>query len=160
LVQKNVNHNGNKMAFEMNGDTFYRGDLGEGDTVLFTQNHYDLGVQNGSLGTITSVEQDETTYGEVLLDSGEKIAVTQSLMDCMELGYCITLHKGQGSQWPRIIIALQAGRIVDRAWIYTAITRAETEVHIVGSTQVFQSITQSPSNAHKRNSYLLNLLMQ
>jgi exodeoxyribonuclease V alpha subunit len=160
LVQEKVNPNGNKMAFEINGDTFYRGDLGEGDTVLFTQNHYDLGVQNGSLGTITSVEQDETTYGEVLLDSGEKIAVTRSLMDCMELGYCITLHKGQGSQWPRIIIALQAGRIVDRAWLYTAITRAETEVHIVGSSDVFKSVTQSASNAHKRNSYLLNLLMQ
>jgi superfamily I DNA and RNA helicase len=72
----------------------------------------------------------------------------------------ISVHKGQGSQWPRIIIALQAGRIVDRAWLYTAITRAETEVHIVGSSDVFKSVTQSASNAHKRNSYLLHLLMQ
>ena len=158
LVQSHVNPDGNKMAFEMNGDRFYRDDLREGDTVLFTKNHYDLGVQNGSLGTLTSVAQDETTYGEVLLDSGEKVSITQSLMDCMELGYCITLHKGQGSQWPRIIIALQAGRIVDRAWLYTVITRAETEVHIVGSSDVFKSVTQSSSNAHKRNSYLLELL--
>ncbi|MCG9578178.1 ATP-binding domain-containing protein [Vibrio tubiashii] len=45
----------------------------------------------------------------------------------MELGYAITLHKAQGSQFPRIIIALQNGRIVDRAWLYTAITRAEVK---------------------------------
>ncbi|MFM5206549.1 ATP-binding domain-containing protein [Aeromonas veronii] len=76
----------------------------------------------------------------------------------MQLGYCITLHKAQGSQFPRIIIALQTGRIVDRAWIYTAITRAEHDVHIVGSTAEFAAITKAPSNAHNRNSYLRDLL--
>lgn len=158
LVQASVNLDGKKLAFELHGDKFYRDDLRQGDTVLFTQNHYDLGIQNGSLGTLTSVEQDETTFGEVVLDTGDKVAITQSLLDCMELGYCITLHKGQGSQWPRIIVALHPGHIVDRAWIYTAITRAETEVHIVGGSNVFQKVVQSTSNAHKRNSYLLKLL--
>ncbi|MFQ2613122.1 hypothetical protein ACK3ZS_20330, partial [Aeromonas caviae] len=61
-------------------------------------------------------------------------------------------------QFPRIIIALQKGRIVDRAWLYTAITRAEHEVHIVGSTAEFAAITKAPSNAHNRNSYLRDLL--
>ncbi|WP_393923181.1 ATP-binding domain-containing protein [Aeromonas hydrophila] len=51
------------------------------------------------------------------------VYVTQSLLDCMRLGYCITPIKAQGSQFPRIIIALQKGRIADRAWLYTAITR-------------------------------------
>ncbi len=94
----------------------------------------------------------------VELDTGESVYVTQSLLDCMRLGYCITLHKAQGSQFPRIIIALQTGRIVDRAWIYTAITRAEHDVHIVGSATEFTSITKAPSNAHNRNSYLRELL--
>jgi exodeoxyribonuclease V alpha subunit len=158
LIQNNLNPNGEKMVFEMNGDVFYRSDLREGDTVLFTKNHYDIGVQNGSLGTLTSVDHDEAYFGEVLLDTNEKVAITKSLMECMEPGYCITLHKGQGSQWPRIIIALQPSRIVDRAWLYTAITRAETEVHIVGDSAVFKRVTQATSNAHKRNSHLLDLL--
>ena len=76
----------------------------------------------------------------------------------MELGYAITLHKAQGSQFPRIIIAFQKGRIVDRAWLYTAITRAENEVHIVGSAGDFKGIVEQQSNSHKRNSYLLELL--
>ncbi|MCQ6453604.1 helicase C-terminal domain-containing protein, partial [Vibrio parahaemolyticus] len=46
----------------------------------------------------------------------------------MELGYSITLHKAQGSQFQRIIIALQKGRIVDLDWLYTEITRAESEI--------------------------------
>ncbi|MBF4302828.1 ATP-binding domain-containing protein, partial [Vibrio anguillarum] len=108
--------------------------------VLFTQNHYEKGIQNGSLGTLTSVKHSGDSYGEITLDTGDKIEVTQSVLDCMELGYAITLHKAQGSQFPRIIIALQNGRIVDRSWLYTAITRAESEIHIVGSSDDMKSI--------------------
>ncbi|MBO1915757.1 ATP-binding domain-containing protein [Providencia rettgeri] len=82
------------------------------------------------------------------------------MLDCMELGYAITLHKAQGSQFPRIIIALQKGKIVDRAWLYTAITRAEVEIHIVGSSDELRVITEAHSNSHKRNSYLSELLHQ
>lgn len=83
------------------------------DAVLFTQNHYDKGIQNGSLGMLTNAKTSGDSYGEVTLDTGEKVEITQSVLDCMELGYAITLHKAQGSQFPRIIIALQKGRIVD-----------------------------------------------
>lgn len=76
----------------------------------------------------------------------------------MELGYAITLNKAQGSQFPRIIIALHKGKIVDRAWLYTAITRAESEIHIVGAVDDFRAFTESPSHSHRRNSYLVELL--
>ncbi len=159
LIQQAVNPEGNSLEFEINGDKFFL-PLRLNDAVLFTQNHYDKGVQNGSLGTLTNLQNSRDVYGEVTLDTGEKIEVTQSMLDCMSLGYAITLHKAQGSQFPRIIIALQKSRIVDRAWLYTAITRAETEIHIVGSQEDFATITQSLSNSHRRNSYLLELLKQ
>ena len=141
----------------MHGESFFQ-NLKLNDAILFTQNHYDKGIQNGSLGVLTSVEPSEESYGEVTLDSGDKIEITQTVLDCMELGYAITLHKAQGSQFPRIVIALQKGKIVDRAWLYTAITRAESEIHIVGSQSDMERITKAPSNSHKRNSYLAELL--
>ena len=125
---------------------------------MFTKNNYDKGIQNGSLGVLSSVKSVGGSFGSVTLDTGKDIEVTQAILDCMELGYCITLHKAQGSQFPRIIIALQKGMIVDRAWLYTAITRAESEIHIVGTQQDFNEITKLPSNSHKRNSYLVDLL--
>ena len=88
------------------------------------------------------------------------VDVTSSVLDCMELGYAITLHKAQGSQFPRTIIALQQGKIVDRAWLYTAITRAEAEIHIVGSSDELRAITKACSNSLKRNSYLSKILQQ
>lgn len=156
-VQESVNENGEMLQFCINGDEFYL-NLRENDQVLFTQNLYDKGINNGTLGELTSVESSDDGYGEVTLDTGEKVKITESILDCMELGYAITLHKAQGSQFPRVIIALQNGRIVDKAWLYTAITRAELEVHIVGSEDDFKAITESPSNSHKRNSYLQEIL--
>lgn len=157
LIQKTVNPNSGGLEFVINGDRFFL-PLRLNDKVLFTQNHYDKGIQNGSLGTLTSVRSSGDCYGEVILDTGEKIEVTQTVLDCMELGYAITLHKAQGSQFPRIVIALQRGRIVDRAWLYTAITRAECEIHIVGNSEDIQYITQASSHSHKRNSHLKDLL--
>ncbi|WP_348708125.1 AAA family ATPase [uncultured Pseudoalteromonas sp.] len=159
LTQEAVNPNGNRLEFEMHGEKFFQ-NLRLNDAILFTQNHYDKGIQNGSLGMLTSVESSGESYGEVTLDTGDKVEITQSVLDCMELGYAITLHKAQGSQFPRIIIALQKGKIVDRAWLYTAITRAEAEIHIVGSSDELRVITESHSNSHKRNSYLIELLRQ
>lgn len=161
-VQQSLNPSGQRIEFELYGESFFL-DLRLNDTVLFTQNHYDKGIQNGSLGRLVcvdTVEGEERIFGKVELDIGDTVDLTQSLLDSMELGYCITLHKAQGSQFPRVIIALQKGRIVDRAWLYTAITRAEAEVHIVGSSQTFKSITQAPSHSHKRQSYLKDLLSE
>tara|TARA_Y100000815_G_scaffold149537_1_gene135273 strand:- start:11151 stop:13316 length:2166 start_codon:yes stop_codon:yes gene_type:complete len=157
LVQDRVNPDGCRLEFELHGEMFFQ-NLRLGDAILFTQNHYDRGIQNGSLGTLASVTSDEGSLGLVTLDTGSSIEITQSVLDCMELGYAITLHKAQGSQFPRIIIALQNGKIVDRAWLYTAITRAEAEIHIVGSVEDFRAITHAASNSHRRNSYLAELL--
>lgn len=157
LIQESVNPEGCRLEFEINGEIFFQ-NLKLNDAILFTQNHFDKGIQNGSLGTLTSVISSGESYGEVTLDTGDTIKVTQSVLDCMELGYAITLHKAQGSQFPRIIIALQKGRIVDKAWLYTAITRAEAEVHIVGSANVMKLITELQSHSQKRNSYLAELL--
>lgn len=159
LTQEVVNPHGDRLEFALHGERFFQ-NLRLNDAILFTQNHYDKGIQNGSLGTLTSVQSSGESYGEVTLDTGDKVEVTQSVLDCMELGYAITLHKAQGSQFPRIIIALQKGKIVDRAWLYTAITRAEAEIHIVGSEADFISVTQNISNANLRMSYLCELLTQ
>jgi exodeoxyribonuclease V alpha subunit len=165
-VQSAVNSHGEMLRFTMYSEEFFL-NLRLNDAVLFTKNLYHRGIQNGSLGVLSGVEPEqddsdelaETYFGDVTLDTGDRIKITQDVLDCMELGYAITLHKAQGSQFPRVIIALHKGRIVDRAWLYTAITRAENEIHIVGSQEDFIAIAAATSNASRRNSYLLNLLI-
>lgn len=158
LIQSAVNADSRRLEFELYGERYYQ-NLSLGDVVLFTQNHYKKGIQNGSLGKLTSIQTSGDKLGEVTLDSGDIVGINQSLLDCMELGYAITLHKAQGSQFRRVIIALNKSKIVDRSWLYTAITRAETEVHIVGEEADFKAVIKAPSYSHRRNSYLSTLLL-
>ena len=159
--QKLINPDGQRLQFRLHGDDFFL-DMRVGDPILFTKNNYNIGIQNGSLGILSSTERDtqngQETFGIVTLDTGEAISITDGIFDCMELGYGITLHKAQGSQFPRIIVAVQKGRISDRAWLYTAITRAEAEVHIVGQAKDLSTMAKAVSNANRRGSFLRELL--
>jgi exodeoxyribonuclease-5 len=56
--------------------------------------------------------------------------------DLWDFGYALTVHKAQGSQSPRVLVFEERfGRSSDedwRRWLYTAVTRAETELTVVG----------------------------
>ncbi len=47
LTQEAVNPSGKRFEFEMHGERFFQ-NLRLNDAILFTQNHYDKGIQNGS----------------------------------------------------------------------------------------------------------------
>ena len=64
LTQKAINHNGRRLEFEMHGESFFQ-NLKLNDAILFTQNHYDKGIQNGSLGVLTSVEPSEENCNRI-----------------------------------------------------------------------------------------------
>lgn len=50
-------------------------------------------------------------------------------------GYAITAHKSQGSQWEEVYITgtskLYNEQLTNARWLYTAVTRAESKVHIL-----------------------------
>jgi hypothetical protein len=57
-------------------------------------------------------------------------------IDHFDYGYCISVHKSQGSEWDKIILFNQnAHYIWDDSyyskWLYTALTRAKTKVFII-----------------------------
>lgn len=158
-VQSSLNPDGTPIQFERGMDLFYS-ELRQGDEILFTKNNYACGVQNGVLGRVTSVDKDEHKLATVTLDDGHKVNVDKDILNQLELGYAITLHKAQGSQFNRVIIAVSKSRILDRAWLYTAITRAEAEVHIVTNQNVFKSAILAPSHTNKRNTNLRSLLQK
>lgn len=151
--QERVNPAGEPLFPEMFGE-FYNTEFRCNDPILFTKNNYEIGVQNGTLGRLTSVQQSSERLGTVRLDdSGESIDLKKTQLDTIELGYAITLHKAQGSQFPRVIIALSDSRMIERSWLYTAITRSEAEVHIVGShTKLLDAILKESAHYVRRTS--------
>ena len=128
-----------------------------GDPVLCTRNMWDRGLQNGSLGTIVEMDDEprllsdddtEGTEGDhalawVLWDDGVRRPVVEAMLDDLELGYAITVHKAQGSQWPRLIVPLTGHRLLDQTLVYTAVTRAQVQVLIVGDEVAVKTAVES-----------------
>ena len=96
LIQNTVNPHGDRLEFELHDERCFQ-DLRLNDAILFTQNQYNKGIQDGSLGILNSVQGPGDTFREVLLDGGDSVEINQAVLDCMELGYAITLHKAQSS---------------------------------------------------------------
>ncbi len=157
LTQDRLNGDSPLMNFNLHGEEFFL-TLRLNDPVIFTENHYRDGVQNGSLGRLINVSQDGGRFGLVRLGTGETIEISGRLVDGMDLGYALTLGKAQVSQFPRVIVILKEGRSMDRSWLYTAITRAESEVHIVGSADVFRRAVELTPKAFKRKTLLRELI--
>lgn len=165
LCQKELNSGSKLLVFKEDGGEKFFDRLYQNDPVLFTKNNYKAGVQSGSLGTLISVEKNGEHYGIVKMDDcegedNEFVPLTKELLLSLKAAYAIELHKVQGSQFPRVIVALTPGRKLDRVWLYTSVTRAEHEIHIVGPKAKMISAITKVSNVNKRQTNLVNLLQK
>jgi ATP-dependent exoDNAse (exonuclease V) alpha subunit len=94
-----------------------------GDRILCRQNRTTLGVLNGDLGTVTSVNPDSGNL-TVRLDRDPETRVLPSwyLDDGhVDYGYALTGHKAQGVTTSRAFTVIDGG--TDREWAYVALSR-------------------------------------
>ncbi|GAB3977203.1 hypothetical protein GCM10029978_066280 [Actinoallomurus acanthiterrae] len=95
---------------------------------------------NGASATITRLIQDEQRI-EILTDDGETTSYDHDELDELLHAYAITIHCSQGSQYPWVVIPLSTaagGLMLRRRLLYTAITRAEHAIVIVGPHHALQ----------------------
>ena len=105
-----------------------------GDPVMWLRNDYSRGLFNGQIGQVKSIpERPGERWLEVLFDD-ESSPRTLQLADLMDLtlAHAITCHKLQGSQAARVVVPIYESKVLDSSWVYTAITRAERQVILVG----------------------------
>ena len=146
--------------------------LREGDRIMQTKNNYEiewilddginkgrgLGVFNGDVGKITSIDKAEQ---HLLADYlGKTVEYPFSLLDELDLSYAITVHKSQGSEYPIVIVPVSARcppMLQTRNLIYTAITRAEKIVILIGDIETFHKMIDNNFQLN-RNTNLEGLL--
>lgn len=104
-----------------------------GDRVMQLRNNYDLGVFNGDIGRIASVNLEERTLS-VRFDE-RTVAYDREDIDELSLAYACSIHKSQGSEFPAVIVALHTQHFVllRRNLLYTAVTRGKKLTVLVGS---------------------------
>ena len=126
-----------------------------GDKVMQLRNDYDKEVYNGDLGEVIRIESG-VTY--VRFDERE-IQYSIDDLDSLTLAYACTIHKVQGSEFPAAVIVMHNAHfmLLNRALLYTALTRAKELVVLIGDPA---AMTRAARNAHayETNSRLLERL--
>lgn len=132
------------------------------DRVMVTVNDYEADIRNGDLGTITQVFDAPSGEGCVGLAEidGRDVPLTVDVLPSLTLGYAITVHKSQGSQWPVCILMLpmRAIRMTDRSLLYTAVTRATERLVMCGDLKLLEQAVQRDAISSCRESNLPALL--
>ena len=141
-------------------DTITHGDMDfrVGDKVIQTKNDYQLafirkttfgteegaGVFNGDVGYIEHIDPAEHLI-TVCFDDDRLATYQKQQLDALELAYCLTVHKSQGSEFPVVVIPVVGGppMLMARNLLYTALTRARQLVVLVGREEVIQQMVQN-----------------
>ncbi len=136
-----------------------------GDKVIQTKNDYQIqyvrrvpfgteegtGVFNGDIGYVTQIDAAEHQL-VVCFDEDKFVTYQKQQLDALELAYCLTVHKSQGSEFPVVVMPAVSGppMLMARNLLYTALTRARQLVVLVGREDV---ISQMVRNDHVQLRY-------
>jgi exodeoxyribonuclease V alpha subunit len=123
-----------------------------GDKVMHLRNNYAKEVFNGDIGVVTQLAPG----GLVEVDfDGRILAYEPEEQEELTLAYAISVHKSQGSEYPAVIVPLltQHYALLQRNLLYTAMTRGQRLVVIVGTRRALD-IALKNDRPHQRRSSL------
>lgn len=127
-----------------------------GDRIVQNRNDYTPGREtvNGQLGVVADFDP-ETTEATIELDDERRVMIPASDMETWSLAWAMTVHKSQGSQWPAVVTPVSKAHYVmlSRALTYTAVTRAQKVVVMVGERVALEMAVKN-NDSGKRNSTL------
>ena len=104
-----------------------------GDRVIVTKNCYrkEVPAFNGQLGFVIEKDLDRKNSVYVELTNGHVLPFYETEI---ELAYCLTVHKAQGSQFDRVIFISpdsKYGEFMDEKMVYTGTTRGRVKTYIL-----------------------------
>ncbi|MCZ7545649.1 MAG: ATP-dependent RecD-like DNA helicase [Anaerolineae bacterium] len=128
-LQATLNPPGRVAEKRLSGRTFRAG-----DRVMQTRNNYDKGVFNGDIGRLHAIDPVNQIL-RLAFDDDRFVDYDFSEADELVHAFAITVHKSQGSEYPAVVMPLltQHYMMLQRNLIYTAVTRAQRLVVLVGT---------------------------
>lgn len=125
--------------------TDYSGRQLVGRPLLVTSNDRGLRLYNGDTGVMT-LRDDGRMVGVFGDASAPLVHAATSLAD-VDTAHVMTIHKSQGSQARTVTVLLpdEDSRLLTRELLYTAITRAQESVVLVGSEAAVRAAVNRPT---------------
>jgi exodeoxyribonuclease V alpha subunit len=118
-----------------------------------------LGLMNGCLGVVRrhSDGRDTDTGAPgswIEFEDGARDWIYEADLQNLTHGWSVTVHKAQGSAFERVVVPIASSHLVDRALIYTAVTRAVRTCVLVGDPAFIGAAIKAPSRAQLRQTCL------
>lgn len=175
MIQKVANPNyGSEINMKVGDTTYYEGDL-----ILQKVNNYDAEIDlkslsdeeaeeyewsdepptafiaNGETGVVREIYK---TYIVIEFD-GVFVKYYRNDMNMVGLGYCVTIHKSQGSSIKNVILCTPQSHIfmLNSNLVYVGLTRMKERCYHLGTLQSVNQATKKKANL-ARNTFMQELL--
>lgn len=133
-----------------------------GSVLVVRKNQSTLDINNGDTGLLVKrvLQEGEDSFKLVLpgTEKGTVRYVSRPQIEAAELGYAITIHKSQGSEYKHALVMLtnEADSPLNlRELIYTGVSRAKQKVTVIGSEEVLeQGLTRQVERASRLDELL------
>lgn len=125
----------------------------EGDKVLHLVNNVDNNVFNGDIGEVIRIMKGKTK--EMILDFDDNLVkYTPSNYENFKLGYAISIHKAQGSEFSVVVIPIlnSYNPMLYKKLIYTAVTRAKKRLILVGEVSALEKAIMTDRDESRKTS--------
>jgi exodeoxyribonuclease V alpha subunit len=121
-----------------------RGRWYPGRPLLVTENDYSLHLRNGDTGVVVSTGPG--TVSAAFERRGEVVTFAPTRLSAVDTVYAMTVHKSQGSQFETAVVLLPsaASQILTRELLYTAVTRAQKQLVLVGTQASIRAAVDNP----------------
>jgi len=129
-----------------------------GDRVINTKNNPDKDIWNGTTGTVHGIDIDGSMWLRLdipVLDPNrigedgnpvykDKVLLTRDEQSNLSHAYALTVHKSQGSQYRQVcfVCLMRDKFVLNRALIYTAVTRTKQRCIVAGQVSALASSMQ------------------
>lgn len=148
-LQAEMNPESSKKNEKRSRDIIFR----EGDRVMQIRNNYSIewekddkygvGIFNGDIGTIEIINLADDVM--TINFDDRRVMYDFTNLDDLDHAFAITVHKSQGSEYPVVIIPMYScpSILLTRNLLYTAVTRAQEMVIIVGRAAVLHTMVDN-----------------
>lgn len=106
-----------------------------GQPLLVTANDHDTKIYNGDTGVV--VRRGDGELVAAFARGEEPFLLHPSRLAAVQTVYAMTIHRSQGSQYDTVSVVVpgEASSLLTRELLYTAITRAQNHVRIIGTEE-------------------------
>jgi exodeoxyribonuclease V alpha subunit len=115
-----------------------------GRPLIVTENDYGLQLFNGDTGVVVAAGENRLVAA---FERGGVIAqVSPTRLAAVDTVYAMTVHKSQGSQFKTVafLVPIADSRLLTRELLYTAVTRAQERLILVGTEGSIRTAVERP----------------